>query len=97
MDGRYQGVRNIFQTDCYYLDCIRKTIAAFPPLDCPDEYKEAICGLSGGENLADYINEPLESLKGRTILQVLQARDFEAIEQYIFECVSLDIAGPGAY
>ena len=97
MNTQYQSVKKIFQTEPYYLECIRKTIAVFPPLNCPQEYKEAICGLSGGEDLTDYINEPLESLTGRTILQVLQARDYEAIEQYIFECVSLDIAGPGSY
>jgi hypothetical protein len=92
----YQRSKAILDSDPYYLDCRKKTIADFPAMDCPQEYKEAICSLSGGEQLLEYLQEPLGALGNRSILQVLQSKDYAVIEAYIHECVTLDIAGPGA-
>lgn len=93
----YQQSKQTLEEVPYYQECMRKTIADFPPLDCPQHYKEAICALSGGVRLLEYINEPLGALANRSILEVLKAKDYAAIEQYVFQCVALDTAGPGSY
>ena len=96
MVSNYDWAKKALETETHYVAACRKTIGDFPLIDCPHGYKEALCALSGGGNLLEYINSPLEALGGRAPLQVLNEGDYDKIERYIFECVTLDLVGPGA-
>lgn len=97
MNLGYAGAKEIIETEPFYQECIKKTIGDFPAIDCPEDYKRCICAISGGTNLAEFLKQPLGYFGNRSLLQVLEARDYVELQQWVFETISLAICGPGSY
>lgn len=93
----YAGAKDTIATEPYYQECIRKTIGDFPAIDCPEDYKQCICALSGGSHLKEFLEQPLEFFGNRSLLQVLAAKDYVEFQQWVHECIALQICGPGSY
>jgi hypothetical protein len=93
---RYLDAKRALSEVEWFRDNIQKNISNFPDVDCPTEYKEAACAMAV-EDLHGHLNTPLDIFQNRSILQVLQAKDYDAFEDYVVQFVFMLIGGPGAY
>lgn len=92
----YAWAKQILNSEPIYLHRKQEALPHFPAIDCPQEYKEMLCALWGKEMIPGSLGEPIEALGNRSVLQVLKQKDYLALQEYIAECVILDISGPGA-
>ena len=90
----FRDARRSVEGDPQLKKAMLEGLAIFP-IDCPLEYKEVLCAI-GGSDVEELIREPLEILNGKSIRQLIDSRDFDTLEKYLSDFITIIIGGVGA-